>query len=634
VTPGDGAARHVAVERNILVPLPDGVELAADLYLPSGSGRHPVLVSYYPYHKDDVIGAAYEYANRYFAENGYATLLVDFRGLGGSSGVARPAMDHSEGADGAAIVEWAARRPWCDGNVGMWGLSYGGITSLATAAMRPPSLKAIAPMMATDDIYHHWFYPGGCPNLMGVYGVWGPMMLAFQLMPPMFHDHGGRWEDVWEHRLEHARPYLLDWPEHRHFDDYWRARVIDSSAITVPTFLIGGWRDIFPEAMVDVYRKIGADRQLLMGPWLHTQPDQSPFDAVEHLPAMLQWWDRWLRGTAAAPPSPAVIFVQGSGWHGADHWPPPGTVTTTWYPAATGELQAGEPAPPGAMRYEGHPAVGTAATLFDPLGLGIGLPLDQAADDAASATFTTAPLVDSITITGSAEAVLDVSIEQGEEVHLVAKLCDVGPDGRSGLITTGWLRMTEAGEHRVRLWATAYRVPAGHRLRLSVACSDFPRIWPTAVTPTIAIRCGGAEGSRLVVPTIDPQALESASVPAPAAHVARAPLNLDFEPRWRIVRDPARRTVAVETGVRSVVATPSGDGRVELDHLGVATLDPARPGDTAVVARTTVRTQTPSGASVDVSAHARATRRSLTLSGLVTVDGGERFRRVWRRIGD
>ena len=95
-----------------------GAELAADLYLPAKPGPHPILVSYYPYHKDDIIGAAYEYSNRYFASRGYGTLLVDFRGLGSSTGMAREAMHEEEATDGVAIIDWTAEQPWCNGQSG------------------------------------------------------------------------------------------------------------------------------------------------------------------------------------------------------------------------------------------------------------------------------------------------------------------------------------------------------------------------------------------------------------------------------------------------------------------------------------------------------------------------------------
>ena len=118
----DDARNEILIERNLLIPMKDGTSLSADLYRPAGGGKFPALMSFYPYHKDDMIGASFEASRRYFAQRGYAHLLIDFRGLGGSDGIAWEAMHRNEGVDGAEACEWIARQSWCDGNVGMWGL--------------------------------------------------------------------------------------------------------------------------------------------------------------------------------------------------------------------------------------------------------------------------------------------------------------------------------------------------------------------------------------------------------------------------------------------------------------------------------------------------------------------------------
>src|SRR5262245_62518680 len=173
--------RDIEIERNLLIPLSDGAELSADLYRPAGKGPFPALISFYPYHHDDFMGAMNEAPRRYFAARGYAHLLVDFRGLGGSSGVAWSAMDRGEARDGAEAIEWIARQPWCDGNVGMWGLSYGGISSLKVAAENPPHLRAIVPLQGSVDIYHDYLYPGGCAPCLGGYGGGGWVVVACSL---------------------------------------------------------------------------------------------------------------------------------------------------------------------------------------------------------------------------------------------------------------------------------------------------------------------------------------------------------------------------------------------------------------------------------------------------------------------
>src|SRR6185312_10315900 len=159
---------------DVRIPVGDGVELAAEVRLPERSGPSPTIVSLIPYHKDDFLGATFEYfAHTYFLEHGYSTMIVDLRGLGASTGAPADAADLQDGKDGAALVEWTAAQDWSDGNIGMWGHSYGGITSLKTAAESPRHLKAIAPLMACLSMYEDWLFPGGCRNMLGAYGLWG-----------------------------------------------------------------------------------------------------------------------------------------------------------------------------------------------------------------------------------------------------------------------------------------------------------------------------------------------------------------------------------------------------------------------------------------------------------------------------
>ena len=172
-----GPRYDVHLLRNILVPISGGAELACDVYLPEGAGRCPTLVSPTPYRKDDYIGSAWQHVITYFVERGYAHVVADFRGLGSSSGVAAEAMSDSEAGDGVELVEWAASQPWSDGRVGMYGVSYGGISALRTAAARPPHLRAIIPLLATADPYDDFVYPGGCFNCLGV-AAWSSYMHA------------------------------------------------------------------------------------------------------------------------------------------------------------------------------------------------------------------------------------------------------------------------------------------------------------------------------------------------------------------------------------------------------------------------------------------------------------------------
>src|SRR5262249_19729664 len=148
------------------------------LLRPSDGGRWPCLVNYNPYHKDGRVGLWYEPLHLYFASRGFAALVIDFRGLGCSEGSNNIPFDAQEGRDGHDAVEWAAGQPWCNGMVGMWGTSYGGITSLKTAAHRPAHLKAIVPINATTDNFLNFLLVGGCRYGFWSNGDWGPRMIG------------------------------------------------------------------------------------------------------------------------------------------------------------------------------------------------------------------------------------------------------------------------------------------------------------------------------------------------------------------------------------------------------------------------------------------------------------------------
>lgn len=635
-------------ERNLLIPVEGGAELAADLLLPDEPGPVPVLVSHYPYHKDDVIAAAFEYPNRYFVERGYASVLVDFRGLGSSSGLARDAMDADEVTDCVAIVDWAAAQPWCDGNVGMWGVSYGGITAFRAAAENPPALKAVIPIYGSLDIYHDWFYPGGCFNCLGASGVWGSTMLAMQLMPPMHNDPEGRWYRVWTERLESAQPYLLPWREHPTWDDYWQSKTIDASRIEVPTFLIGGWRDIFPEAMVKAYNEVRGPRRLLMGPWLHLMPDLSPEAPTDFLPEMCRWWDCWLRGqdNGVALGPPVTHYVQGADeWRQEQEWPPPETADRGFYLAEEWALQETPPSDEADLPYESDPTIGTSSGLWDPIGLPIAVPLEQSHDDARSLSFTTEALSEDLEIAGSPNATLSLALDEGAEVNVVVKLCDVAPTGHSTLITSGWLKGSHRDSHEspkplvrdeacvfdVSLWATAYRIVRGHRLRVSVSCSDFPRIWPTRTNPCIRLFAGGERPSHVRVPIAPAPASPLPELAVPDPEINRGPLTIDFEPRWRIERDVASKTASVTSGYTWKFRTPADDGAVSIDNTVTASVAAARPDGARVTGTTDTLHQMPDGSTVTVEARSLLTQSGLSLWGRVEIDGQPFFEREWRQ---
>jgi putative CocE/NonD family hydrolase len=527
-------------------------------------------------------------------------------------------------------------------------LSYGGISSLKVAAEHPPHLKAIVPIQGSANIYADYIAPGGCPTALGSYGAWGSFMLAMNLMPPTNTDREGRWYRVWMDRLERSVPYVLPWFEHRDFDEYWSSKAVDPATITIPTFIIGGWRDIFPEGMPALYPHLKGPKKLLMGPWMHGLPDGSPYDAIEFLPEMKRWFDHHVRGekNGIDQEPPVTIHVQntrnGSPWRNEREWPIARAKAHTMFLGSSGTLGPSADREEQGENYRADPTVGSAAGLWDPMALGVGLPQDQSEDDQKSLAFTSEPLAEDLEISGAPEAVIHAAIVSGDDANLVAKLCDVDPDGGSALITTGWLkashrtsrasreklRSNEAYEFKIPLWSTAYRVPKGHQIRLSVSCSDFPHLWPDPDKPEIRVFFGGKRASSITLPAV-PAAKEDLlgmQIRLPAA----PPPPSAMRPLWKIERDLVANAVTVTTGQTNTIPLPQG-GEMSIDHRVTAKVSEARPDTAAVVGDTTMAIDLHNVGSIKVHTQSLVTQTGLTLSGRVTMDNHLIFEKRWSK---
>jgi hypothetical protein len=638
---------------DVVIEARDGAELAANVYVPSGLGPVPVLVSAYPYRKDDMAGAFNEYWRRRLGAAGYGTVLVDSRGTGASRGVAAGAATAiGEAQDGYDAVEWAARQPWSSGAVGMWGSSYGGALALATAAQRPPHLRVIVCAYGYADSYQDGIVPGGCPACLGRFAR-EAMMLAFSLAPPSRRDADGRWREVWEERLSGAAagPGSLAWLEHPDLDAYWEALQVDVERIEVPTLLVAGWYDLYAEAMARVYRRLHGPKRMLAGPWLHVSPELAERERIDWLHDVIAWSDLWLRErepgvSGAAPDRPFTCFVEGAGWCRLEEWPPPGTESVAFYLASCDALARTAPASSGEVEYVADPTVGVTAGLLDPLGIGVGYPLDQGPDERKSLCFTAAPCREDMSIIGSPVVELWLEATTGAELMISAKLNDVAPDGRSTLVTRGYLDVAHAATReapvpptpgeRVRvsigLSATGYRVAAGHRLRLVVACSDFPAVWPARENATIRLHHGAEAPSRIVLPVTRGGASTSASAEARPTPVEPSPELSPWDAGggrgWTIEYDLVDDAVAVSVSGQGVLNLPDGT-RFELEHAARAVTARARPHEASLHAEALVQIAVPGEDTVTVQAAGRHTRTTMAYSGTVTVGGAVAFDRRW-----
>jgi uncharacterized protein len=636
--PSSGSPPYEVEEvRDVRIPTgePD-CTLSADLYLPAGAGPVPALVMVLPYRKDASVGIEQEPSLRWMAKHGYASVLVDFRGIGSSDGTMRPPLDPSEADDGVAAVEWAARQPWCNGNVGMWGLSYGAIMSMRTAARGPAPLKAIIPIMGWRDPERDFVHPHGSRGAYTPIPHWSTGTLGDQLLPPLHNYHDAEEQRRWQQRLHNTEPWMIDFARHGPEHPVWRDRALDPSQIGVPSLCVAAWWDIFREGQIAAYERIPAPKQLLVGPWMHTMPHDSPFDPIGFLAIARRWWDHWLRGVDNGVPDepPVSLYVQGSdpGWRAYESWPP-----------ADGKLEMATDSDttlterkPGASKarhdviadYQPDPTIGSLSGLWALIGQKFGLPLDQHDDDSRSICATSEPLTRDLVIAGRPEVTVGLANLAVAPVRLVVRLCHVDKEGRSTLIASGVV----VGSQRVVLCPTAHRIPAGHRLRIAVSDSDFPRLWPLQDAPSLQI-----VGIDLVAPTVSERAGTPIEMPSADDSRKDDALGLWEEPRWQITRDPVNDGLDVVMGTAAAAHTAGSAQLLERRHEVRASVRRDAPEATVVGATDTQVARLRTGERIEVTVSTRLTAATLWARGQVDVDGTTVFSRTWNRslaLGD
>lgn len=605
ISPAKYATRIV---RNVAIPMSDGALLSADMVRPEAGGPFPVVFDYYPYRKDD-LSADRLRLHRYLAQRGYVALRVDVRGTGSSGGVAEDEYVLQEQLDGVEAIEWMSRQPWSNGNVGMFGTSYGGFNSLQVAMHRPPALKAICPMYFTDNRYtDDCHYEGGAMQMLYDMATYGLSMAVCNALPAYPRAVGEDWAAIWEQRLEENEPWLLNWLGHQTYDDYWRHGSLceDYAAIECAAYLIGGWRDGYTNCNLRTFEHLRCPKKLLIGPWLHAQPDTGvPGPNVDHLHEMVRFFDHWLKGidNGVMDEPPITLYVQAfdppradreetSGhWRHELDWPLDRSAERSLYLSEGGALrtEAGED---GAVEtYAYNPSVGTTFGMFA-AGSPYLLPVDQRLEEPYAPGWTSEPLDEPIEILGRPSAVLHIAVTT-DVAFVVARLVDVAPDGTAALVTKGVLNLTHRDSHErptpvvpdrvyevaLDLDATSWRFDPGHRIRLTLSGADFPNTWPSPQPYTAMVHLGGERASHLILPVVSAQ-----EPPLPAPEL-RPPTPFEpmvesytERPTWRVTRD--HLAAATEVLLRKAGRTRvSDDLSYETSSEATATVserDPAR----------------------------------------------------------
>ena len=661
-------SRDIAVVKNVRIPVRDGVQLAADFYVPrqvteleTTEARLPVVMEYTPYRKDEVVATDSWYDR--LPRHGYIVARVDIRGTGGSGGTTTDEYTALEQSDGYDAIEWLAAQPWCDGHVNMIGISYGGFTCLQVATRNPPHLSSIVPIYFTDDRYtDDCHYRGGLLRMYYDAGAYGNEMVVSNAMPPYPEWAGGEWAALWENHLERSEPYIMKWMAHQTNDSYWRHGSVRDcpELIKCPVFMIGGWRDGYPNPPLRLYESLHVPKKLLIGPWNHDLPDVAiPGPRIDYLHEVLRWLDFWCKEeqTGITDEPPVTIFVQrcsepkpdrldtAGHWRAESEWPLKHGAELTLYLADGDRLPEAPQGEPGQDPLVYHPGVGVMGGLWSG-GIPLGLPGDQRPDEAYSLVYTTPPLQKDVTVIGRPRAVLHVS-SSASVIGFRATLSDVAPDGTSHLVASGMLNATRRDSlvdpkplvpgqlYRlaVEIDATAWCFVRGNRIRLSIANADFPNVWPTPETALSHVTFGGTDPSYLELPvvpsegTADPP--EFRPSPCSVMHQSERP----DPPRWEARHD-------LLTGKRTVHLFSEWDQRIDtrtvleferLIECQVLPDEPARASARGEYTRRIIRPNWTVEGHSNLSIQGTRTHFHITIDLEVGINGSRHYGRRWVR---
>lgn len=494
-----GPAEPYQVRPDVAVPMPDGVVLLGDHYRPALDDRPlPVVLIRSPYGRAGLAGMLFVAP---LARRGFQVFIQSTRGTFGSGGQFRPFLTERE--DGLATVAWLREQQWCDGQVSMTGGSYLGHTQWAIAPYVDPPLRSVSLNITAAKITAA-FYEHGAPgiqdalNWTGLIGrqergllsvIPNPRQLArtkraLRKVPLQAADvHvAGAPVPFWRDFVEHASPT----------DEFWAGANHDGADLAgfPPTSMVTGWWDLFLPAQLRDYaalRAAGVMARITVGPWLHGEPGEMKVITQQDI----AWLEHHLGGGPLPPGAPVRLFLQGAGsWLDFDEWPPPNAVGTAYYLRGSGGLsldaEPGDAAPAMFVYDPANPTPSAGGPLLQPPGKQVDNAAIEARPDVL--TFTSEPLPADQDLVGPVSA--RIFLRTGRQyADLFVRVCDVDSTGVSRNIVDGIRRLSPqtvpaadvlVGDDKVlavdvELFPTAYRVKAGHRIRVQISGGAFPR---------------------------------------------------------------------------------------------------------------------------------------------------------------
>src|SRR5579862_1907795 len=533
------------------ITMADGVKIAVRILLPEDAEQNPVpaIMEYIPYRRRDLTRIDADERFYYFASHGYACVRPDIRGSGDSEGVLKDEYLKQEQDDALEIIAWVATQKWCTGRVGMFGISWGGFSSLQVAARRPPALKAIITHCSTDDRYtDDAHYIGGC--VVADNFLWGSDFYTLQAFPPDPAVVGARWRDMWRMRCESIDFAIANWVRHQTRDAFWKHASVNENYgdIVCPVYAIGGWTDGYTNSIPRLMEHLTVPRKALIGPWGHTWPHEGePGPAIDYLGEARRWWDHWLKGADTGimnepmyrcwmqddPAHRGSVDIPGR-WVAEGSWPSPRIHPQIWH-LNDGTLDSEAKAAATLVLAPARQTVGVTGGHWCPGGSGVQgelvteLALDQQFDDGRSLVFDSAPLNERIEILGFPVVQLDLAVDK--PVALVAvRLDEVLPGGTSRRLSYGVLNLTHRDGHEhpqpmepgkrtriaVQLKNVGCALKPGSKIRVAVSSSYWPMVWPSPEPVVLTLFAGS---STVTLPVRPPRAEDAQLKPFGTAFV-------------------------------------------------------------------------------------------------------------------
>ncbi|HYX30202.1 MAG TPA: CocE/NonD family hydrolase [Pyrinomonadaceae bacterium] len=504
----------VKIEFNQRVRMRDGVELSADIYRPDASGRFPVVLTRTPYGRQGAAAAA-----KHFAEHGYVYVAMDVRGRGDSAGDFVPWRN--EGNDGYDSIEWCARQPWSNGKIGTTGLSYAAYDEWLAAVRQPPHLAAMfvhSPM--SDPFFDIWLAgPGGLPTPMQIGWFYRTSQRAKPDMSAI--DWGKIYWHVPLYTLDEATGHTItawrDVIDHSQLSDWWSPMRYQNQydRVSVPILHLSGWYDdtlvATPMNFIGMTKgeKTAKSQQLIIGPWAHSNKLASKLGEIDFGPSAqmeietleLRWFDHWLKGIANGvdQDSPLHIFIMGENqWHDFAQWPIAQTQWTKFYfhskghansSAGDGNLSLQLPVGELADKYEYDPE-NPVPFITDANFSQVGGPDDYQIVERRNdvLVYSSEPLTEDTTVCGPISVQL-YAASSADDTDFMAKLLDVWPNGfaqrlndgmvrarfRGGMDQPSMIKPNQTYSYTLNLWDTCQMFAKGHRIRVEISSSAFPK---------------------------------------------------------------------------------------------------------------------------------------------------------------